>query len=152
MGNQLNARTHRGNARGFELSTLKELAKGTKHGISLGHYLAASHAPLLEQAEAQLLSLAGAASLRLDDLVREVRKLLAEVRRLGLGFGFGLHKPVNLSLNLSLNLTLTVSLTLKITLTLTLTLTLTWRRCAGCKRRPSRTPPRRPRPRRPRRP
>ena len=33
MGNQLNARTHRGNARGFELSTLKELAKGTKHGI-----------------------------------------------------------------------------------------------------------------------
>ena len=63
----------------------KELAKGTKHGISLGHYLAASHAPLLEQAEAQLPSLAGAASLRLDDLVREVRKLLAEVRRLGLG-------------------------------------------------------------------
>ena len=95
MGNQLNARTHRGNARGFELSTLKELAKGTKHGISLGHYLAASHAPLLEQAEAQLPSLAGAASLRLDDLVREVRKLLAEVHRLGLGlgFGFGLHKP-----------------------------------------------------------
>ena len=32
VGNQLNARTHRGNARGFELSTLKELATGTKHG------------------------------------------------------------------------------------------------------------------------
>ena len=51
VGNKLNARTHRGNARGFELSTLKELATGTKHGVSLGHYLAASHAPLLEQAE-----------------------------------------------------------------------------------------------------
>ena len=41
------------------------------------------------------LEVAGAASLRLDELVREVRKLLAEVRRLGLGLGLGLHR-VNL--------------------------------------------------------